>query len=147
MDNSKAAGPNADVLISTYVRIRDHIDRRRKEVEQELTEYKEQLAVVEKALDDMLKEAGPGASIKTDHGVAYHQTSDRVALESWDSFLEFVRREEAWHMLQKAVTKTAVKEYMAENEGALPPGVQYSTEVKVRVRRGRAAGKKEDQNG
>lgn len=129
--------PSAERLIETYIRIRDEVDTRRKALEAELTEMKEEMSVIESALREQLNTAG-AESIKAKAGTAFFNKKDYVSLESYDSFLEFVRSNDAWQFLPRSVVKSAVKEYMDENNGALPPGVSYGVERVVQIRRARS---------
>lgn len=125
-----------EALVGAYINIRDHISQEKQKFDDAVAELKEQQAKIEQALMDRLKELGE-ESVKTSAGTAFIARSDYVSVESWDSLLMFIQKEEAWHFLKKDVAKAAVKEYLEENAGELPPGVSYGVEQKVQIRRPR----------
>jgi hypothetical protein len=52
----------------------------------------------------------------------------------WDAFLDHVRENEAWEMLERRVNKTAVEQFKSV-EGDLPPGVNWAETQVVNFRR------------
>lgn len=73
-------------------------------------------------------------SAGTEDGTAYTSTKTSATVADMDAFLAFVKKEEAWHMLERRVAKTTVDEYVAAN-GDLPPGINYSSVKTINVRR------------
>jgi len=67
-------------------------------------------------------------------GTAYRSTKTSATVEDFDAFLGFVQEHEAWHMLEKRASKTAVEEYVASAKD-LPPGIKYSSIASINVRR------------
>lgn len=67
-------------------------------------------------------------------GTAYTATRTSATVQDWDQTLEFIKGEEAWHLLEKRVSKKQVEEYVEAN-GDLPPGIKWSSEIIVNVRR------------
>jgi hypothetical protein len=54
----------------------------------------------------------------------------------WDAILKHIRAAGNWNILNKAVNKTAVKEYIEVNK-APPPGVKYDSYRDLQWRRGK----------
>jgi len=52
----------------------------------------------------------------------------------WDSTLNFIRENEAYDMLEKRISKIAVRSYIEQNK-AVPPGVNYGTRLEVNIRK------------
>jgi hypothetical protein len=50
-----------------------------------------------------------------------------VAPEAWAQYIEHIIAGGHLHFLKKDVSSTAIKEYVEVHQGALPPGVKYST--------------------
>jgi hypothetical protein len=69
-----------------------------------------------------------------DVGTAYRSTRASATVGDWDTFLDHVRENEAWEMLERRVNKTAVEQFKAE-DGDLPPGVNWSETQVVNFRR------------
>ncbi|MEI2420997.1 hypothetical protein V6O07_12050, partial [Arthrospira platensis SPKY2] len=61
-------------------------------------------------------------------------TTDFANVEDWDAVLRFIREQEAYDMLEKRVSKMAVRSYI-EATKAVPPGVRYGTRLEVNIRK------------
>ena len=73
-------------------------------------------------------------SKKTTSGTAFITTTDFANVADWDATLSFIQDNEAWDMLEKRVSKTAVRGYIDANK-AVPSGVNYGTRIDVQVRK------------
>lgn len=67
-------------------------------------------------------------------GTAYKSTRSSATVADWDAFLDHVQSNEAWELLERRVSKTAVEQFKSE-EGDLPPGVNWSETQVVNFRR------------
>lgn len=124
-----------DKAIKRYVELRDEVAERRAAFNESIKELQEGMDRLEAFIKRNLEETG-AESFKTEYGTAFKTYTDRVAVKSWDSMLEFIIGKKAWHFLKKDVAKKPVLEYLEEND-ILPPGVTYSKELVVQVRRPR----------
>jgi hypothetical protein len=79
-------------------------------------------------------------SFKSEYGTAFLTTTDYASVADWDKLLTFVRENEAYDMLTKSVSKTAVRSHIDEKK-TIPPGVNYGTKLEVNIRK---PGAKED---
>ena len=73
-------------------------------------------------------------SAKCAAGTAYKASRTSATVADMDAFLGFVKENEAWHFLERRVTKTAVDEFVAQNND-LPPGINYTRMAALNVRR------------
>jgi hypothetical protein len=73
-------------------------------------------------------------SFKTKHGTAFLTTTDYANVGDWDAVLGFIRENEAFDMLEKRISKIAVRGYIEANK-AVPPGVNYGTKLEVNIRK------------
>ena len=73
-------------------------------------------------------------SFKTAHGTAFLATTDFASVGNWDEVLKFIREHETYEMLERRVSKKAVRSYIDEYK-AVPNGVNYGTQLNVQVRR------------
>ena len=73
-------------------------------------------------------------SFKTAHGTAFVTTNDYANVADWDAVLAFVKENEAYDMLEKRVSKNAVRGYIDEHK-TVPSGVNYGTRIDVNVRK------------
>ena len=69
-----------------------------------------------------------------DVGTAYRSTRASATVGDWDAFLDHVKGNDAWEMLERRVNKTAVEQFKSV-EGDLPPGVNWSETQVVNFRR------------
>lgn len=107
------------------------------------------LAAEFKAADDALKakqimlqgvmlqhlETQKANSVATDSGTIYRQEELTPTGADWGAFYAWVRENDAFDALERRIKKTFIKQYMDDNEGAIPPGVSLFREYVVRVRR------------
>lgn len=148
----------AEKLVKVYTKIRDTVSAKEKAFKDEKKKLQDQMSVVETALAKRLNEVGAD-SIKTDAGVAFKTTKQYVNIADFDEFLKFMIRSVLtasgfmvnienwdphvnrilkhadWQFLNKTVNKSAVLEFMEENDNALPSGVKYESENVVQVRK------------
>lgn len=125
---------NIDKLVEAYRILRD----KKAEIDQEYKERKakvqERLELIENKILQFFNEAGL-ESAKTPHGTAYVSEVMSAKVVSRDAFFKFVQEHDAWEMLESRANKTAVKQYIEEHGGELPPGVDVVTIRKINVRK------------
>ena len=119
--------------IKAYVALRDEKARLKKEYDEQVESIEAKMEKIEQVLKEHMDKAGL-ESVRSAAGTAFKTYKEYVSVESWDSTLDFIIKNEAWHFLKRDVVKAAVKEYMEEN-GSLPPGVRYERELEIQVRR------------
>jgi len=73
-------------------------------------------------------------SFKTPHGTAFLTTTDYANVADWDAVLSYIRENEAYDMLEKRISKIAVRGYIEQNK-SVPPGVNYGTKLEVNIRK------------
>ena len=112
--------------------------RRKKEalenqVKEDLAEIKAKMTKLESWLMQKADEDGV-TSFKTAAGTAFVTTTDFANVADWDAVLTFIKNNEAFDMLEKRVSKTAVRAHMDET-GEVPPGITYGSKVGINVRK------------
>lgn len=121
-----------DDVVGKYIQLRDKLD----EME---AAHKAAVKPIKTAMDKLeawLKakaDADGVDSLKTAHGTAYKSLKDSATVAAWDELLAYIRDNEAFELLNRAVNKTAVRELAAG--GAVPPGVKYEQWYEINVRR------------
>jgi hypothetical protein len=73
-------------------------------------------------------------SFKTKHGTAFLTTTDYANVADWDAVLDFIRENDAYDMLEKRISKMAVRGYIDLNK-SVPAGVNYGTKLEVNIRK------------
>lgn len=122
-----------DVIIGRYVAMRDQIDVLEKEHKERLAPLKEAMKKIETFLLGELTKHGL-ENMKSVSGTAYKSKFQSVTAADKQAFLEFVKSNDAWELLDIRPLKSAVLEYKEENT-ELPPGLNYREEITVNVRR------------
>lgn len=125
--------PNVDQVIAAYLKLRNKKDAIEAEAKERVKGLKDKLSKFEAWLKVRADEQGV-TSFKTPHGTAFITTTDFANVADWDATLEFIRANDAYDMLEKRVSKTAVRSYI-ENDKMVPPGINYGTKVEVNIRK------------
>lgn len=124
---------NFEILVEQYVRLRDTLkkaDEDHKEKTKAAREYRDQL---EAKLLAKLNEAG-GDSVKTKEGTVYRTTRRSASVADGDTFRKFIIEQELFDLVDWRANAPAVADFI-EEEGAPPPGINFSTSFTVGVRR------------
>lgn len=101
---------------------------------------KEQTSAIEANMDKLeawlkLKAEETGVtSFKTDHGTAFLTTVDFANVADWDAVLTHIKNTEAYDMLEKRVSKAAVRAFI-DMHRTVPPGINYGTKLEINVRK------------
>jgi len=125
---------NVNAAVARYIELRDKKAVKKAEFDKELARYDEAMSKIEAIMLQSLNESNM-ESVRTEAGTFFKQTQTRVGVADWDAVRDFITENNMWHMLDKRVNKTAVLQYKQENDGAIPPGLNYSEEIVVNVRR------------
>lgn len=125
------------VVLAKYMQLRTDKERIEADMKSQLEPIVNNMQLIEKYLKQVMDERGI-TQIKSDkYGTAFLSTTDYANVENWDALLNFITTNSHYEMLQKAVTKTAVREYI-ESYKAVPPGVNYGTKIDVSIRKPKA---------
>ena len=119
--------------VAAYMKLRSQKDAIEASVKEDLTKIKTKMDKLEAWLKSEMDKQGL-TPVKSKFGTAFLTTTDYANVESWDATLKFIRDNEAYDMLEKRVSKTAVRGYIEQNK-VVPPGVNYGTKLEVNVRK------------
>lgn len=122
-----------DTVIDTYLKLRNKKDSIESETKEKVKSIKENMAKLEGWIKEQADNQGV-KSFKTDHGTAFLTTTDFAQVADWDAVLSFIKDNDAFDMLEKRVSKTAVRGYIDKNK-TVPSGVNYGTRIDVNVRK------------
>jgi hypothetical protein len=122
-----------DQVIEAYLKYRNKKEALEADIKDQVKELKEKMAKLEAWIKEKADADGV-TSFKTTHGTAFLTTTDYANVADWDSVLNFIKENEAYDMLEKRVSKTAVRGYIDQNK-AVPSGVNYGTRIDVNVRK------------
>jgi hypothetical protein len=122
-----------DQVIEAYLKYRNKKEALEADIKDQVKELKEKMAKLEAWIKEKADTDGV-TSFKTTNGTAFLTTTDYANVADWDSVLNFIKENEAYDMLEKRVSKTAVRGYIDQNK-AVPSGVNYGTRIDVNVRK------------
>jgi len=122
-----------DAVIKKYMKLREEKTAVEAEIKERVDKIKADMAKLEAFLKAKMDADGL-TSFKSEHGTAFLTTTDFANVEDWDAVLRFIREEDAFDMLEKRVSKTAVRGYIEANK-EVPPGIKYGTKLDINVRK------------
>lgn len=125
--------PNVGDVIRTYMKLRDQKAAIEGEVKERVADLKAKMEKLEAYLKTQMDAQGL-TSFKSDYGTAFLTTTDYANVADWDQVLGFIREQDAFDMLEKRVSKIAVRGYIEANK-AVPPGITYGTKLEVNIRK------------
>ena len=118
----------ADQLAKVYVKIRD----RRRELEKQAAELKEQQDIIGLELLEICKEQG-AQTIRTEFGTVSKRTTKNYWTSDWESFTNFVKEHDAFSLLQQRINTANMAQFLEENPDLLPPGLNAEVEHTVTI--------------
>jgi hypothetical protein len=124
---------NVDDVIATYMKLRNQKEAIEAEVKDQVVGIKAKMEKLEAWIKEQADAQGV-TSFKTKHGTAFLTTTDYANVADWDAVLDFIRENEAYDMLEKRISKIAVRGYIDLNK-AVPAGVNYGTKLEVNIRK------------
>ena len=123
-----------DKLVRVYLKMKAKITELTSAYEKEVEALKLQQAEIANAMKDQMQALGLTSS-KTADGTAILSTKTRFYSQDWDAFKSFVMEHDAVDLLEKRIAQTNMKQFLADNPGLVPPGLNSVTEVEVSVRK------------
>lgn len=123
-----------DKLVKAYVKIRDARKELADQFEQQDSDLKESLDVIESQLLEACKAIGAD-SIRTPYGTLSRTVKKRYWTNDWHSFYAFLKEHEAMELLEKRVSQTNMSTFLEENPDLHPPGLNVDSRYSVVVRR------------
>lgn len=125
---------DADRVTHAFLNIRAAREALRQTYEKQDGDLKAKQAMLEAAMLGFLNDHKVD-SAPTAHGVFFRQLDIIPQGADWDKFYDWIVETNGFDFLERRIKKTAVRDYMNTNKGALPPGVNVFSRYVVRVRR------------
>ena len=119
-----------DTLCKIYMKMRAKVS----ELDAQIATIKEQQEQVSIAMRDKMKDLGVN-SLRTDHGTVTMLKKTRYYTQDWDSFKNFVLENQAVDLLERRIAQTNMTQFLEENPGLVPPGLNADTKLDVSVRK------------
>lgn len=122
-----------DNLIRMFVQARDALAKRKSEYEESIKPILEIKSKLEGRMLAFLEESGQ-TSAKTQYGTCFTSTKDSASLGDPEAFMAYVMKNGAFELLDRRANATAVRDFV-EEQGTLPPGVNFTSRISLSVRR------------
>jgi len=122
-----------DSAIGAYMTLRRKKEAVEAEVKDRISDIKAKMDKLEAWIKQQADAQGV-TSFKTPHGTAFLTTTDFANVADWDAVLTYIRDNEAYDMLEKRISKIAVRGYIEQNK-SVPPGVNYGTKLEINIRK------------
>lgn len=120
-------------LVEKYIKLRDAKAKLSQKHKDKVAQIDEILEAIEAALLEQFDQHGID-SVRSEAGTAYTSTRVSASVADWDAVLNYVRDKDLWNLLERRVSKDAVKQFREEHDD-LPPGVNWSEEKVINIRR------------
>jgi len=121
-------------LAKIYVKIRAAIQDVTKEYDTKIETLKEQQDAIANAMKDQMRALGM-KSARTDGGTIILGEKHRYYTQDWASFKQFVLQHDALDLIEKRISQKNMQQFLEENPGVVPPGLNSDTELTISVRK------------
>jgi microcystin degradation protein MlrC len=123
-----------DKLAKIYRKLRGKISELTQEYDTQVEVLKSQQDEIKNAMKDQMKALGV-TSVRTLEGTVVLSVKTRYSTQDWDEFKKFVLEHEALELLEKRIAQTNMAQFLEENPGSMPPGLNSSSEYDISVRK------------
>jgi hypothetical protein len=123
-----------DKLVKIYRKLRTRLTTLTQEYDTQAEVLKAQQDEVKNAIKEQMKAMGV-TSVRTTEGTAVMSVKTRYYTQDWDSFKKFMIEHEALDLLEKRIAQLNMAQFLEENPGAVPPGLNSTSEFDISVRK------------
>lgn len=120
--------------VTLYIQLRDKKSQMKSDFDALVAPINEKMDKLEAKLLDVFNKTGMD-SVKTEHGTAYTAVRTTASIADREAFMDFVKANEEWSLLEVRASKTAIEQFRDTNDNELPPGVNIRSERVVNIRR------------
>ena len=121
-----------DKLVKVYRKIKAEIDTLTQEYDTKVELLKAQQDEIKFAIKDQMKALGV-TSVKSPFGTVSMRTTTTYTTNDWSSFKEFVLEHGAVDLLFKRIAQSNMAQFLEDNPGVVPPGLNSVTEFNIVV--------------
>ena len=123
-----------DKLVKIYRKLRARMTQLTQEYDTQAEILTAQQDEIKNAIKEQMKAMGV-TSIRTTEGTAVMSVKTRYTTQDWDSFKKFMIEHEAIDLVEKRIAQTNMKQFLEENPGVVPPGLNSASEYDISVRK------------
>ena len=128
---------NLNELVTKYVQLRAKKDDMKAAYELKVAAVDQVLSQIEGVIMKTFSEQNID-SVKTQAGTAYRSTRVLAGIADWNTFVDFVKANDAYDMLYKRCNTAVISQYKEVNND-VPPGVNWKEEHVINIRRAKEA--------
>ena len=126
-----------DKLAKVYRKIKEQIDTLTREYDTKIEVLKASQDQLKFAMKDQMKALGV-KSVNTTFGTLSMVSKTRYSTQDWDSFKRFIVENDAVDLLEKRIAQTNMAQFLEENPGVVPPGLNSFSDFEIRVTKPRS---------
>ena len=123
-----------DRLVKIYRKLRTRMTELTQAYDTQTEVLKAQQDEIKNAIKEQMKAMGV-TSVRTTEGTAVMSVKTRYTTQDWDSFKKFMIEHEAIDLLEKRIAQLNMAQFLEENPGVVPPGLNSSSEYDISVRK------------
>ena len=131
--NGKSSSPRLDKLVNYYIKLRTEIEDIKKQHEAELAKHLKAREVLTEQLLEALDSTGQEMA-RTKFGTVSAAVRDTASCSDPALFIDYVRKNDAYELVERRPNSTACREFAKGNDGKWPPGVKVNSIRYVNVR-------------
>ena len=120
--------------VTLYIQLRDKKAQMKSDFDASVAPINDKMEKLEAKLLDVFNKTGMD-SVKTEHGTAYTAVRTTASVADREAFMEFVKANEEWSLIEVRAAKTAIEQFRDNNDKELPPGINIRSERVVNIRR------------
>lgn len=121
-------------LARVYRKIRAEMQAIQQDYDTKMEGLKAQQDEVKNAIKDIML-AQDATSTKTAYGTVILSVKTRYNTQDWDALKQFVLDHQALDLLERRIHQSNMKQFLEENPGVVPPGLNSFSEYDVTVRK------------
>ena len=123
-----------DKLVKIYRKLRARMTQLTQEYDTQAEILTAQQDEIKNAIKEQMKAMGV-TSVRTTEGTAVMSVKTLYTTQDWDSFKKFMIEHEAIDLLEKRIAQLNMKQFLEENPGVVPPGLNSTSEFDISVRK------------
>lgn len=117
-------------LMQAEVNMREAIQ----DLENQVKDIKAKRAQVQNALNEACQKLNV-TSLKTSVGTLSRTLKTRYWTNDWPEMYKFLKNNDALELMEKRISQTNMKDFVANNPDLSPPGLQATSEYSVSIRK------------
>lgn len=121
-------------LLKIFIGLRDKRSKRKADYDADDAGDKDKQNRIETEFLRRFNERGIDNVSSREFGTAYRSTRSSATVADWEAVLDHVKKQDAWELLERRVSKGAIQQYRDVHDD-LPPGVNWSEAQVVNFRR------------